>query len=81
MRMRWVEIEDSGYAVCSSDFMRHDIHCNELSHLWVSGVSVPRCRFASDGIFDKCQLAGFFFLKPDTRNLTPETKIAVKIKR
>ena len=28
------------------------------------GVSVPRCRFASDGIFDRCQFAGFSFLKP-----------------
>ena len=31
----------------------------------VSVFSVPRCRFASDGIFDRFQLPCFFFLTPD----------------
>jgi len=37
------------------------------------GFSVPRCRSASDGIFDRFQLLCFFFLTPDTRHLTPDT--------
>jgi len=28
--------------------------------------SVPRCRFASDGIFDRFQLLWLYFLTPDT---------------
>jgi hypothetical protein len=35
--------------------------------------SVPRCRFASDGIFDRFYLLRFFFLTPDTRNLVTES--------
>ena len=35
--------------------------------------SIPRRRFASDGIFDRFQLLCFFFLTPDTRHLTPIT--------
>ena len=26
---------------------------------WFAGLSVPRCRFALDGIFDRLQLSGF----------------------
>jgi hypothetical protein len=34
--------------------------------------SVSRCRFASDGIFDRFQLLLLFFLTPDTRHLNPQ---------
>ena len=33
---------------------------------WKEGFSVPRCSFASDGIFDRFQLLCFFFLTPET---------------
>ncbi len=39
--------------------------------------SVPRCRFASDGIFDRLQLLCFFFLTPDTRHLKPPKQVAI----
>jgi len=48
----------------------------QITKTEVSGFSVPRCRFASDGISASLQhVSASMFLFPDTRHLTPEFEI------
>jgi hypothetical protein len=55
--------------------LMHKVQRFQCSRLRLKGFgaasSVPRCRFASDGIFDRFQLLWLYFLTSDTWNLIP----------